>query len=271
MLSSPIAGVFAIDRVGDNVFSVGAPLAARGRLLGSGVIATSTLAARSTFDGTHRPVGIHTTFVRAGDNTPVTLEIDRVHDGRSMVVRTVRAVQHERTVATSTIRFHDEVAPVDTSPAEWEPGPPDGRVPPAIGRPADSMVATMQQLTAFDIRAAVPPGTVEGRIIHPYWIRAKGEVPDRPGVHEALVGLFTDIGVSVAAAAPGTPFRDVREAVSLDHVLWWHRPPRIDEWLCIDAEPLVNNGGRGLARGTVRDEHGTLVASFAQEALLVRS
>jgi acyl-CoA thioesterase len=33
----------------------------------------------------------------------------------------------------------------------------------------------------------------------------------------------------------------------------------------------MNNGGRGLARGTVRDERGTLVASFAQEALLVRS
>jgi acyl-CoA thioesterase-2 len=126
----------------------------------------------------------------------------------------------------------------------------------------------MPLLAGFDVRAARPAGHVDRRVMHPYWIRATGAVPHDRDVHEAIVGLLTDIGVSASASPPGTPFRESRNAVSLDHALWWHRPPRVDQWLRLDAEPIVNHGGRGLARGTVCDVDGVVIASFSQEVLL---
>ena len=59
-----------------------------------------------------------------------------------------------------------------------------------------------------------------------------------------------------------------RLSVSLDHSLWFHRPARADGWLLSEIVPVSTGRGRGLAVGTVRDEHRTLVATFAQEVLL---
>jgi len=55
---------------------------------------------------------------------------------------------------------------------------------------------------------------------------------------------------------------------SLDHAIWFHRPLRVDEWLLFDLESPNASGGRGLARGHVFREDGTLVASLAQEGLI---
>lgn len=75
------------------------------------------------------------------------------------------------------------------------------------------------------------------------------------------------MGVVSSARAPGSP-RELATAVSLDHAVWFHRPARVDEWMLYSAEPVVNHGARGLARGTLHTADGTLLASVAQEALL---
>ena len=50
--------------------------------------------------------------------------------------------------------------------------------------------------------------------------------------------------------------------------MWFHRPPRVDQWLLYSVDPVTNHGARGLARGTLHTAGGTLLASVAQEALL---
>ena len=104
--------------------------------------------------------------------------------------------------------------------------------------------------------------------MHPFWVRSREMLPEQPGIHEAVVGILTDVGVTASAAPPHLPFRERRLGVTLDHSLWWHRAPRVDEWIAVSAEPLVAHAGRALARGTVHDESGRLVASFGQEVLL---
>jgi acyl-CoA thioesterase-2 len=98
------------------------------------------------------------------------------------------------------------------------------------------------------------------------WFRIPSELPDDENVHAALLGFATDwTGVG------GRPLdleHDTTGMVSLDHAAWFHRQARADEWLFYDVHSLVNAGGRGLLRATMRDEAGLVVASVAQEMRL---
>ena len=51
------------------------------------------------------------------------------------------------------------------------------------------------------------------------------------------------------------------------HNLWFHRPFRTDEWLLLRQHSPVTAHGRCFGRGDVLTEGGSLVASYAQEAL----
>jgi acyl-CoA thioesterase-2 len=55
---------------------------------------------------------------------------------------------------------------------------------------------------------------------------------------------------------------------SLDHAVWFHRAPNVAEWHHLDMHSLVNFGGRGQVRLTIRNQAGEVVASMAQELLL---
>lgn len=58
------------------------------------------------------------------------------------------------------------------------------------------------------------------------------------------------------------------QIASLDHVMWFHRPFRIDEWLLHVVESPSAQGSRGLVKGRVFSRDGRLVASTAQEGLM---
>jgi acyl-CoA thioesterase-2 len=55
---------------------------------------------------------------------------------------------------------------------------------------------------------------------------------------------------------------------SLDHCMWFHRPFRADEWLLYDMDSPTSSGARGLARGFMFTQEGTLAVSMAQEGLM---
>jgi acyl-CoA thioesterase-2 len=55
---------------------------------------------------------------------------------------------------------------------------------------------------------------------------------------------------------------------SLDHSIWFHRPPTVDDWLFYRTEPVANIGARGLVRGTMHTVDGLLMATVTQEVLL---
>jgi acyl-CoA thioesterase-2 len=58
------------------------------------------------------------------------------------------------------------------------------------------------------------------------------------------------------------------QVASIDHVMWFHRPFRADEWLLHVMDSPTASGARGLVRGRVFTEDGRLVASTAQEGLI---
>ena len=55
---------------------------------------------------------------------------------------------------------------------------------------------------------------------------------------------------------------------SLDHAMWFHEPPRFDEWLLYATHSPAARNSRGLALGHLFNQRGLCVATVAQEGLI---
>jgi acyl-CoA thioesterase II len=256
--------VFRIDPAGDGAFVATVPDAGTGRPFGGHLIGLAIRAAASTVEGevARVPHAVHARFVRAGRaGDTARIAVDRVHDGRTIAVRRLTVVQDGRTLVTAELSFAagDEVE-------HWQPQRPPLQLP---ERALFSPLSGAAALASFEVRPEHEHVRGAAARLHPFWARAREPlVADDPVLSACGLALLTDIGVTGSARRPGSPLRVQRAAVTLDHALWLHGPFRLDEWLQVAVTPLVNAGGRGLARGEVSREDGTLIASFAQEVLL---
>ncbi|MCH8009957.1 MAG: thioesterase family protein, partial [Chloroflexi bacterium] len=72
-------------------------------------------------------------------------------------------------------------------------------------------------------------------------------------------------GGAVAGAQMGAR---MGASASLDHSIWFHRPPRFDDWLLFTSESPVAHAARALILGQVYRRDGVQVATVVQEALI---
>ncbi|MBS9375125.1 acyl-CoA thioesterase [Rhodococcus sp. B50] len=203
---------------------------------------------------------LHTVFAREGRaDEPVRYETTRLHEGRTFATLTAVARQSKGVLATASVSLHvGEDGPEVQTVAS---------VPPVF----DESTRTEFSLIPWETRTTTD---LEDRGVSTpefeMWMRT-------PRVDEtyppALAAYATDlnlIGTALLAVdgfdhtGNGTAFTS---AVT-SHNLWFHRPFRSDDWLLLrQHSPLVAHG-RCFGRGDLLTEKGSLVASFAQEALL---
>jgi acyl-CoA thioesterase-2 len=202
----------------------------------------------------------HAVFAREGRaDEPIRYQATRHHDGRSFATITITARQSRGVVATSSICMH---APED--------GPEHQSVDevPAVLGP-DHQVAL--DLIPWETRTTVDlNATTTGPPQLEVWMRTPAVDPE---LAPALAAYATDLTLIGTALRPmddvsqrgnGTWFTS---AVT-SHTIWFHHPFRTDAWLLLrQHSPLVAHG-RSFGRGDILTEDGTLVASYAQEALL---
>jgi acyl-CoA thioesterase-2 len=224
---------------------------------------TIRAACRDTPEGS-RLHSVHAHFLRpvAGDRD-TEFRSDVVKAGRTFNLHQVTASQDGKVAVTMLCSFTadtdgyvydlsgipDGVARPDDLP---EPEPPEW----GIG-PWDERWLGPSELRADGTREAT----------HRHWFRIPRDLGDDDELHTALLGYATDwTGIG------GRPLHldgDTTGMISLDHAAWFHRPARVDQWLLQDVQSLVNAGGRGTLRGVIRDLDGRIVASMAQEMLLI--
>ncbi|MHB8438955.1 MAG: acyl-CoA thioesterase [Acidimicrobiales bacterium] len=227
-------------------------------LFGGFLVGQSLAAAALDAPEAMRVHSLHGYFLRAASTgEPITYGIEELKRGRTTVVRRVRAEQRGLVVFEGLLSLaadgpgyrYDLAAPASFPQLEAE------RAEPGLGPWVAVRLGPSK-------RAA--DGTMEST--HRLWFRIPVDVPDDPVVHLALAGVASDwTGVG------GRPLDlrdDMQGIVSLDHAVWFHRPPRADQWTSYDVQSLVNIGGRGTLRGVMRDPDGRVVASVAQEVLL---
>jgi len=102
------------------------------------------------------------------------------------------------------------------------------------------------------------------------WIKTTAKLPDDQGLHRFVLAYASDYGFVTTALHPHALswLSPAIQIASIDHVMWFHQPFRMDEWLLHVIDSPVSGGARGFVRGRVFTRDGRLVASTAQEGLM---
>jgi acyl-CoA thioesterase-2 len=202
----------------------------------------------------------HSMFAREGRaDEPIRYQATRHHEGRSFATVSITARQSRGVVATSSICMHAQ----ETGPERQSVDD----VPAVLG----SEHQVPLDLIPWETRAAVDLNTTAtGPPAFEFWMRTPAVDPE---LAPALAAYATDLTLIGTALRPvdgvdqrgnGTAFTS---AVT-SHTIWFHRPFRTDGWLLLRQHSPLLAHGRSFGRGDMLSEDGTLVASYAQEALL---
>ena len=270
--------VLDLEPIEVNIFRGVSPDEDRQRIFGGQVAGQALVAAARTVEPDRQVHSLHAYFLRAGDpQVPVLYEVERLRDGGSFTTRRVAAIQHGKVIFNMSASFQvpeeglDHAVPMPDVPA------PDSLAT-MRERVAEAGIETapwFDRPRPIDIRHVDWPGADGIRSTEPHqnvWFRADGRLPDDPILHTIVLTYASDMTLLDTATRPhGRNWFDPSMFMaSLDHAMWFHRPFRADAWLLYAQDSPNATGGRGLSRGLVFTEDGTLVATVMQEGLIRR-
>ena len=269
--------ILDLERIEDNLFrgdsrDVGAPQVFGGQVLGQALVAASR-----TVEG-RQVHSLHAYFLRRGDlEVPIVFEVDRSRDGGSFTSRRVVAIQHGQQILTMSASFQVSEPGLDHQEPMPEAPPPESLSDLAVLE-AEVMERMPQKVSGyfrnqrpFEFRAVNPDDylTREKRPARKLvWFRVTGQLPDDQALHRCLLTYVSDYHLLATATMPhGVNFLEMQVA-SIDHVIWFHRDLRVDEWMLYVIDSPSASGARGFSRGAIYAQDGSLVASVAQEGLI---
>jgi acyl-CoA thioesterase-2 len=239
-------------------------------IFGGQVAAQALRAAALTVVAEHRPNSVHGYFLRRGQaNLPLDIQVERVRGGRTYTSRRVDVRQGDKTIFAMLASFHAE-----EPGREFDHPMPDGVPDPHSLAESEERFGWASGVEMRHVAAAGP--TVQ------WWGRVRPPFPPDPVMHYCALLYESDlraIGAAAAAVGFGFPEREALDSAddwrrnlgdfgSLDHALWYHRTPVVDEWVFCDVRPLTVRDSRGLVLGRMFDAGGRHLATFTQEVFL---
>jgi acyl-CoA thioesterase-2 len=277
-----LVALLRLERLEENVFRGQSEDPGWGTVFGGQVLGQALSAAVETVAADRHVHSLQSYFLRPGDvDRPIVYEVDRIRDGRSFTTRRVVAKQGGPAIFAMSCSFQvDE--PGFEHEASMPPAPPPESLPTDQQRLAPFLAAVPGPIRAkllaerpFEVRTAglegddpIAPARREPRRL--MWIRAIDALPDQPALHACLLAYVSDYQFMTTALAPhGVSWMNPSvQLASIDHVVWFHRPFRCDDWLLHVMESPTAHAARGFTRGQVFTRDGRLVASTAQEGLI---
>jgi acyl-CoA thioesterase-2 len=275
-----LVALLSLEQIEENLFrgvsqDLGFPQMFGGQALGQALSAAS-----QTVETGRYAHSLHGYFLRPGDaHRPVLYQVERVRDGGSFTTRRVMAIQKGVPIFTCSASFQgDEPGFHHQSQMPEVPGP-EGLLneselaqrfahllPERLRGPATSE-------KPIEIRPVNPINPFDPDVREPVkylWFRANGSLPDDRQLHKYLLTYASDFNLVVTAMQPhAVTARDpAMQLASLDHAIWFHRTLRMDDWLLYAMDSPWAGNARGLARGSIYNRAGELVASVAQEGLI---
>jgi acyl-CoA thioesterase-2 len=229
------------------------------RLFGGQLLAQFVQAARFTCPGKDVK-SLHALFPRAGrTDEPVVYEANRVHEGGTFATLTITARQQQAVLATASVSLHKAEEGFERQTTAEVPA-----VPGEAQRVSHDLLPwDTRSADDLDSRAVAPPE-------FELWMRTPEVGPEHA---PALIAYATDLTLIGTALRPveGVCQRDAGTAFTsavTSHSVWFHRPSRTDDWLLLRQHSPLLAHGRCFGQGDVIASDGTLIASYAQEALL---
>lgn len=230
-----------------------------GGLYGGQIVAQGLRAAADTVADEFRVHSLHAYFIRRGDqDAPTRFEVERLRDGRSFTTRSVVARQATGAILQMSASFQrdEEGARVEhATPPEM---PPPDEIP------------SNKWSEMFEVHKLSEPGRLRN------WFRMTEPLGDDPLAHACALAYVSDDTPcdTVASQHPDADESDEDDGswmvASLDHAIWFHRPPVFDDWLLVETRCHGLLNSRGVAMANVFDPEGRHIATYAQEALVRR-
>lgn len=247
----------------------------RPRIFGGQVIAQAMVAAARTVDADKQVHSLHAYFLRGGDETkPLHFRVHRDFDGRSFSNRRVVVRQDGKVIFNLTASFQmpaeglvHQVPMPDLLPPEQcreflETMAADPNV-------SDDAFGHMARRRPFELRNYRPPASAKATQ-HYQWFRVAAPIGDDQQIHRAFLAFASDMGLLSSSMLPhGLNFMTPGLfSTSLDHAMWFHGEIRVDQWFVYVMDSDWTGRSRGINRGLIYGQDGTLIASVMQEGLL---
>jgi acyl-CoA thioesterase-2 len=272
----------ALERIEENLFRGQSQDLGWGRVFGGQVLGQALSAAVQTVPAERKVHSLHSYFLRPGNvHKPIVYEVDRIRDGGSFTTRRVVAVQSGVAIFNMQASFQAVEPGFDHQDSMPEAPPPESlkteqeRMEERTRHWPAAMREKILAERPFELRPADADDDPFSPVARPptrkIWLRATSRLPDDDALHAYLLAYVSDFSfVSTALLPHGVSWIATPglQLASLDHIMWFHRPFRVDEWLLYDIESPSARGSRGLVRGRVFTADGRLVASTAQEGLM---
>ena len=274
-----LLALFALEEVAPDQYRVTTGDARGERLFGGQVIAQAMVAALRSAPADKAIHSLHAYFLRGGsDQVPVDLTVNRDFDGRSFANRRVVAEQDGKVILNLAASFqlvqdgmaHQIAMPEVPSPDECLPDYLDSIEKAEV---SDQQFGWYARVKPIEIRnLAFRQHTTGSPVPNRYamWFRAAAPLPDDPIVHYAALAYASDYGLlgSSWMVHRRNGWTKQMASASLDHAVWFHSRPRSDEWMLYVMECNWTGGARGLNRGQIFAQDGTLIASTMQEGMI---
>lgn len=233
-----------------------------GQFLGQGLMATA-------HDQAQPARSLHAYFIRTGTtDAPIEYRTERL--GEDCV--SVTATQQHRPIFLMDVRFGPLTAPVSRSlPNVPAPDQCIRRSEGIRDLPTDTDASWAVADSPFDNRFAENIWDVGFRTAaHNVWFTVSDSVSESVHLQQAALAYYSDDTVMDNALFPHGWMASWQnlQTTSLDHCLWFHAPVDLRQWILHTQDSPVAAGGRGMTRGRMIDDQGTLLASVAQEILM---
>lgn len=276
-----LLSILDLERLEHNLFRGRSPKVDWQRVFGGQTIAQALVAAQRTVDADRHVHSLHGYFMRPGDTkVPIIYEVDRIRDGGSFTTRRVVAIQHGHAIFSLEASFQVEEGGLEHQvPAPLDIPSPDSLLDQRqlLGEYGDRVPEGIKRYWQRDRPIEVKPIMLKHYTsrekLEPHqniWIRTTGPVPADRSLQSAVLAYLSDLTLlDTSTFAHGRAVFDPDiQAASLDHAMWFHRPHPLDGWLLYSQDSPSTQQGRGLSRGAVYGQDGTLIASVAQEGLI---
>jgi acyl-CoA thioesterase-2 len=273
--------LLALERIEENLFRGQSQDLGWGAVFGGQVLGQALSAAVQTVPAERHVHSLHAYFLRSGDvKKPIVYDVDRIRDGGSLTTRRVVAIQSGKAIFNLAASFQVDEPGFEHQDPMPEAPPPESCATEQerMRRYADKLPTRLRERALgerpFELRAVGP----EDDEFHPtpkpphrmVWFKTVGRLSDDPALHRYLLAYASDHSLITTALLPHgiTWLSAGMQIASLDHVMWFHQPFRVDEWLLYVLDSPAAHGARGLARGRIFTKDGRLVASVMQEGLI---
>ena len=279
---SELIELISLTKVDENVFEGKSSYMGSPNVFGGQVVSQALHAAYETVPADRFCHSLHSYFILPGNlELPITYEVTILRDGGSFTTRSVRAKQEGKDIFMMACSFQ-----LEQDGYEHQIDMPEVKQPDELISWNDILeqFGTMlpKQIHKFvsvnrplDFKPVEIPNPFEKKDYEPIsnvWMKfvndIEGDIPLRT-LHQ-LIAYSSDYNVLSTALMPHASKANFgnTQLASLDHSIWFHRKPNIQDWLLLNVESPSASNTRGFTKGSIFNRNGELICSLTQEGLM---